>query len=85
VLRENLILACTGVLIGIPVALLGGHLVVKLEEPHLLSKVLFGVGSFDPWSVGLGLFLMLLASTIAGLLPARRASRVEPMIALREE
>jgi len=85
VLRENLIRALTGVFIGIPVALLGAQLVVKLENPHLLSRVLYGVGPLDPWSVSLGLFLMLFASTIAGLLPARRASRVEPMIALREE
>jgi len=85
VLRENLRLACTGVLIGIPIALLGGQLVVKLEDPHLLSRLLYAVGPFDPFAVALGLFVMLFASTVAGLLPARRASRVEPMIALREE
>ena len=85
VLRENLTLASTGVLIGIPVALVGAKLVVKLEDPHLLSRVLYGVGPFDLLSLGVGLVVMLLASTIAGLLPARRASRVEPMIALREE
>src|SRR5215469_3242469 len=85
VLRENLVRASIGVLLGIPVAFVGAQLVVKLEDPHLLSRVLYGVGPFDPWSILLGLFLMLLASTIASLLPARRASRVEPMIALREE
>jgi ABC-type antimicrobial peptide transport system permease subunit len=85
VLRENLRLACTGVLIGIPIALLGGQLVVKLEDPHLLSRVLYAVGPFDPFSVALGLFVMIFASTVAGLLPARRASRVEPIVALREE
>jgi predicted permease len=85
VLRENLVRASTGVLIGIPFALLGAQLVVKLEDPHLLSRVLYGVGPFDPLAVGLGLLLMLLVSTIAGFLPARRAARVEPMIALREE
>jgi putative ABC transport system permease protein len=51
----------------------------------LLSRILYGVGPFDPLSVGLGLFVMIFACTIAGLMPARRASRVEPMIALREE
>lgn len=85
VLRENLRLACAGVLIGIPVALLGGQLVVKHEDPHLLSRILYGVGAFDPVSIAMGLFVMLLASIVAGLLPARRASRVEPMVALREE
>jgi len=85
ILRENLRLASTGVLIGIPVAFLGGQLVTKLEDPHLLSRVLYAVGPFDPFSVAVGLFVMLFASTVAGLLPARRASRVEPMVALREE
>jgi predicted permease len=85
VLRENLSLACVGVLIGIPVAFLGGQLVVKLEDPHLLSRVLYAVSPFDLSSVCVGLFLMLVFSTVAGLLPARRAARVEPMVALREE
>lgn len=85
VLRENLRLACAGVLIGIPIALLGGQLVVKLEDPHLLSRVLYGVGAFDPVSVAVGLFVMLFACIVAGLSPARRASRVEPVVALREE
>ncbi len=85
IMRENLSLACTGILIGIPVALLGGELVVKFEDPRSLSRVLYAVGPFDPLSVAIGLFVMVFASLVAGLLPARRASRVEPMIALREE
>jgi predicted permease len=85
VLRESLTLACIGVLIGVPFAVLGAKLVVKLEDPHLLSRVLYGVGPFDPLSVVLGLFVILFASTLAGFMPARRASRVEPMVALRAE
>jgi ABC-type antimicrobial peptide transport system permease subunit len=44
ILREILLLACSGFLIGIPIALFGADLIVKLEDPHLLSRVLFGVG-----------------------------------------
>jgi predicted permease len=85
VLRENLILACAGVFLGIPFALLGTELVIKLEDPHLLSRVLYRVGPFDPVSVLVGLLVMVFASALAGVMPARRASRVEPTVALREE
>ena len=59
---------------------------VEYQAPH--RETSFG-SRLNDWSsmtaVSLGLLLMLFASTIAGLLPARRAARVEPMIALREE
>jgi FtsX-like permease family len=57
VIREILLLACTGVLIGIPVPLIGARLVAALEDPHLLSMVLYDVSSFDPVSVGMALLL----------------------------
>jgi predicted permease len=85
ILREILTLAGMGIFIGIPVALFGVNLVVKLQDPHLLSRVLYGVNAFDPASVGTALSLMIIAATLAGLLPARRASRVDPMVALRDE
>ncbi len=85
ILREILTLAGVGLLIGVPVALIGANLVVKLEDPHLMSRVLYGVGPFDPASVGVALCLMILVATLAALLPARRASRVNPMVALRDE
>lgn len=51
----------------------------------LLSKLLFGVPAFDPVSFASGAALLLGAALLASYLPARRASRVDPMSALRCE
>jgi predicted permease len=76
VLRESLILAALGIAIGIPAALAGTRLVRSL---------LFGLGLADPIVlIATGAILVLVAA-LAGLIPARRASRVDPMIALRYE
>ena len=85
VLREIVALAATGLLIGIPIALLGVNLIVKLEDPHLLSRILYGVGPNDPVSLALAMLLMITVALLAGYLPARRASRIDPMVALRYE
>jgi len=85
ILKEILLLACSGFLIGIPIALFGADLIAKLEDPHLLSRVLFGVGPFDPTSASLALLLMIIVAGVTGFLPARRASRIDPMVALRDE
>lgn len=85
VIREILALAAAGLLFGIPVALLGANLVAKLEDPHLLSRILFGVGPNDPVSLAAGGLLILAVAALAGYLPARRASRVNPVEALRTE
>jgi predicted permease len=76
VLRESGWLAVAGVAVGILVALGLGRLVESL---------LYGVKSADPLSV-LGAALLLLAVALSsGWIPARRASRLEPMDALRHE
>jgi predicted permease len=76
VLRESGWLAVAGVAIGILVALGLGRLVESL---------LYGVKATDPLSV-LGASLLLLAVALSsGWIPARRASRLEPMDALRHE
>jgi len=85
VMREILALAAVGLALGIPVALLGANLVAKLEDPHLLSRILFGVGPDDPLALAAAILLMLAVAALAGYLPARRASRIDPMVALRDE
>ena len=85
VMREILALAAVGLALGIPVALLGANLVAKLEDPHLLSRILFGVGPDDPLALAAAVLLMLAVAALAGYLPARRASRIDPMVALRDE
>jgi ABC-type antimicrobial peptide transport system permease subunit len=76
VLRETLILALLGIAIGVPIAIAGTHLV---------RSMLFGVGFADPIALLSAATLLAAIAVIAGLLPAWRASQVDPTIALRCE
>ena len=76
VLKEGTILAFIGAAIG----LAGAYLVGRA-----MHSTLFGVEAFDIRAFG-GIFILLLVvAVVACLLPALRASRVEPMVALRDE
>ncbi|HSD29527.1 MAG TPA: ABC transporter permease [Vicinamibacteria bacterium] len=76
VLREALLLAGAGVAAGLAGALL---------LSRVLSTMLYSLSPRDPLTLG-GVALLLLATTLlAGYLPARRATRVDPAIALRAE
>jgi predicted permease len=76
VVRQGAILAALGIAIGISVA---------LTLSHLISAFLFGVAPRDPATFcGVSVLLLLLALA-ACYIPARRASRVDPMVALRDE
>lgn len=76
VLRETLLLASVGLVLGIPTALLAGR---------LISSQLFGLDAADPMTLGVAAVVLVLVAGIAGYVPARRASRVDPLIALRYE
>ncbi len=76
VLRETLILVGLGVAIGIPLSLLSSRLV---------ESMLYGLKSNDVLTMLSGTAILLAIGAFAGWLPARRASRVDPMIALRYE
>jgi predicted permease len=76
VLRDTLRLVVVGVAIGIPAALGGAR---------LLESQLYEVAPTDPVTVFVGLVTLSIAAVLAGYLPARRAGRVDPVIALRAE
>jgi len=76
VMRGALWQVIIGLCLGIPASLYAGH---------LMKSFLYGVGSYD-WMALAGAPLMLvLCATAAGFIPARRASSIEPMQALRTE
>jgi predicted permease len=76
VLRGVLLRLVIGLGIGIPVALAGGR---------LLSNQLYGVKAYDPFVLGAAIFVLMACTVAAGLVPARRAARVDPAAALRYE
>jgi len=76
VLKEGTIVAVAGAIIG-----LGGAYLVG----RAMQSTLYGVNAMDSFAVGTTAVLLLVVALLACLIPALRASRVEPMIALREE
>jgi predicted permease len=76
VMREVLLLLVIGLAVGIPSAILLGRYV---------SSVLYGIQPNDPWMAGSTIVLLSLVSAAAGLIPAHRASRIDPILALRYE
>ena len=80
VMREALLLVGAGVLIGVPASLVLGRL-----ASNRISGLLFGLQSTDPLTIAGATLLLALIAAGAGYLPARRASRVDPMVALRTE
>ena len=76
VLRRVLLLAAVGLAISVPAALAGARLV---------KSFLFGIQPNDPGTLALAGVVLLSAAILAGYLPARRASRIDPMAALRQD
>jgi macrolide transport system ATP-binding/permease protein len=75
ILKQGMSLVLTGVLIGLGAALLVGR---------LMSRILYGVSASDPISVAGAAAVLLVVALLACYLPARWASRVDPLVALRE-
>jgi len=76
VLREVLVLVLAGVAIGIPCA---------LAASRLVAAMLFGVTTYDPVTLVTVVAVLLASALIAGFQPARRAARIDPIVALRAE
>jgi len=79
-LREALLLALAGLAIGLPTAVAAGRI-----ASSKVSGLLFGLNATDPATVTAAATLLVLVSGLAAYLPARRASRIDPMVALRNE
>jgi putative ABC transport system permease protein len=76
VVRQGLLLAVAGVVVGALAAAALGDVV---------SSMLFGVSSTDPLTYGVMAALLVAVTTVATWIPARRAARVDPIVALRCE
>jgi len=76
ILKQGLLLTVIGAAIGVAGA---------LALTRLMSSLLFGVGAADPITFGVIVPLLMIVSLIACYLPARRATRIDPLIALRSE
>jgi len=76
VMRETILLVLAGIAIGVPVA---------LGAARLVSSQLFGMNPADPFSLIVAASVLIAVACLAGFLPARKASKVNPLIALRYE
>ena len=76
VVRQSLVVVGVGIVLG---AAVGAAL------SHTVESQLFAVEAGDPLTIALMAVLMLVASSVASYFPARRASRVDPVVALRND
>src|SRR5262249_18409681 len=75
-LRETLMLTLIGVATGLPAALISSR---------LTEGLLFGLTPTDPLTIAVSTLVMISVSTLAGYFPARRAAKVDPLVAVRHE
>jgi predicted permease len=76
VLRQGMLLALIGAGVGVAVA---------LPVARLASGLLYGVSATDPLTYAAIIFLLMSVALVACYLPARRATRIDPLVALRVE
>ncbi|MDQ2773977.1 MAG: ABC transporter permease [Acidobacteriota bacterium] len=76
ILRDSVVLTIIGLVIGLPLALLG---------TRWIKSFLFGVPKADPLAIGGAVLLIAVLAFVAGYLPARRATKIDPILALRHD
>jgi predicted permease len=76
ILREAGLLALLGIVLGLPLTLL---------LAAVLSAVIFGIAPYDPATLLASGLILLAVAVAAAWLPARRAAKIDPMVALRYE
>ena len=74
--RESLTLSIAGVVLGVPLAIVGAR---------LLRSFLFGLAPEDPLAIVIAVLATCAVVVVASVIPARRATRVDPLVALRYE
>jgi ABC-type antimicrobial peptide transport system permease subunit len=74
VLRETLLMIGIGAIIGLPAA---------FALTRLVKSFLYGLTPQDPLSIGLATAGLIAVTALAGYIPARRATKIDPMVALR--
>jgi predicted lysophospholipase L1 biosynthesis ABC-type transport system permease subunit len=74
--RESIVLGAVGVAVGLPCALIAGR---------FLRTMLYGLEPSDPATITVAAFALAALSAIAGLIPAYRASAIDPNVALRHD
>ena len=76
VLREVLALVAAGLLVGMAAA---------LATSKFVASFLYGMTPNDPLALTLGVVTLLAAALLAAYVPARQASRIDPLVALRHD
>jgi len=76
IVREGLLAALPGIAIGVPLA---------LAAAWALRSQFYGISATDPRIIGAAAAVFLITAAIASWLPARRAARIQPIDALRQE
>jgi ABC-type antimicrobial peptide transport system permease subunit len=76
ILREAIVLVLVGIAVGLPLVLLAGRFAATL---------LFGLKPSDPATLILAAVLLCVVALTAAYWPARRATKVDPLVALRAE
>ena len=79
-MHEALVVVLAGAVIGIPASLAATR-----YASRVISDLLFGVKASDVPTIGLSTAVLLVVALFAGFLPAHRATRVDPTVALRYE
>jgi predicted permease len=75
-LRESATLVLVGIAVGLPLA---------IASTSLLKNLLFGIEPTDPWTLAFAAAIFIAVGVLASFLPVRKATRIEPVEALRYE
>jgi predicted permease len=76
VLKEAMLLVLIGIVIGVP---------ASFASSRVIASMLYGLKSYDPIAMTTVITLLAAVGAFAGFIPARRATKVDPMVALRYE